>query len=125
MERRVRIKRVVLLYLVLIVFAFAAGYLLYSGKLGLRCLFHDITGFRCPGCGNTNGMLMLLSGNFLAPIRFNLMFYPEVFTLLYILTYMPYIYITGKNFSKSAAAVLIVPAAAFIIWGIIRNFINL
>lgn len=125
MGKAFRIKRVVLLYLVLIVLGFAAGYLLINGKLGLRCLFRDLTGFKCPGCGNTNGMLAMLNGDFFAPIKFNLMFYPEVFTLLYILIYLPYIYITGKNFSKRAAAALIILATVYITWGIIRNFINL
>lgn len=125
MGKGVRIKRVVLLYLILIILVFAAGYFLLNGKLGLRCLFRDFTGFKCPGCGNTNGMLALLSGDFLAPLRFNLMFYPEVFTLLYIMIYLPYIYITGKSISKYAAVVFVVLAAVFITWGIIRNFINL
>ena len=44
MGKAVRIKRVVLLYLVLIVLGIAAGYLLLNGKLGLRCLFRDLTG---------------------------------------------------------------------------------
>lgn len=84
-----------------------------------------MTGFKCPGAAIPNGMLALLNGDFLAPVKFNLMFYPEVFTLLYILIYLPYIYITGKNFSKYAAAALVTLAAVFITWGIIRNFINL
>ena len=104
----------------------AAGYLLLNGKLGLRCLFRDLTGFKCPGCGNTNGMLALLNGDFLAPVKFNLMFYPEVFTLLYIFICMALTFkISGKNFSKYAAAALVTLAAVFITWGIIRNFINL
>ena len=48
MGKAVRIKRVVLLYLVLIVLGIAAGYLLLNGKLGLRCLFSGFDRVRVP-----------------------------------------------------------------------------
>lgn len=72
MGKAVRIKRVVLLYLVLIVLGIAAGYLLLNGKLGLRCLFRDLTGFKCPGCGNTKWYAGAVKRRFSCPCKIQL-----------------------------------------------------
>ena len=36
-----------------------------------RCLFHDLTGLWCPGCGTTRALHQLLHGNLAAAFRFN------------------------------------------------------
>ncbi|MCH5215875.1 MAG: DUF2752 domain-containing protein [Muribaculaceae bacterium] len=36
-----------------------------------RCMFHDITGFRCPGCGMQRAIYQALHGNFLEAWRLN------------------------------------------------------
>ena len=39
---------------------------------GIPCVFHDITGLRCPGCGMTHAMTALLNLDFNAFIQANL-----------------------------------------------------
>ena len=42
------------------------------GSPGLPdCLFHDLTGFNCPGCGMTRATHAVLHGHPLAALRFN------------------------------------------------------
>ncbi len=36
-----------------------------------RCLFHEMTGLWCPGCGTTRALHLLLHGNLAAAFRFN------------------------------------------------------
>ena len=36
------------------------------------CYFREITGFYCPGCGNTRSVLALLNGDILSSLRYNL-----------------------------------------------------
>ena len=36
------------------------------------CLFRRLTGFYCPGCGNTRSVLALLHGDFLTSLRYNI-----------------------------------------------------
>lgn len=38
------------------------------------CLFHQITGLDCPGCGAQRALHQLLHGNFIAALRLNAMF---------------------------------------------------
>ena len=37
------------------------------------CVFHQLTGFHCPGCGTLRAIHQLLHGNFLAAIRMNVL----------------------------------------------------
>jgi hypothetical protein len=38
------------------------------------CLFHELTGLDCPGCGGQRALHQLLHGNVIAAIRLNAMF---------------------------------------------------
>jgi hypothetical protein len=38
------------------------------------CLFHDLTGLDCPGCGAQRALHQLLHGNLIAAVRLNAMF---------------------------------------------------
>lgn len=38
------------------------------------CMFHEITGLDCPGCGAQRALHQLLHGNLLAALHFNAMF---------------------------------------------------
>jgi hypothetical protein len=38
------------------------------------CMFHQITGLDCPGCGTQRALHQLLHGNFIAALRLNAMF---------------------------------------------------
>jgi hypothetical protein len=37
------------------------------------CVFHDLTGLYCPGCGSTRALYQLLHGNILAALHDNIM----------------------------------------------------
>lgn len=50
-----------------------------------KCLFHTITGYECPGCGNQRVLHSLLEGNLHNALRYN----PFTFVV------MPYIILVG------------------------------
>src|SRR5271170_2433470 len=45
------------------------------------CLFHQLTGLNCPGCGMTRALYALLHGNFLLALKDNALF---IFTLAFL-----------------------------------------
>ena len=40
------------------------------------CVFHEITGMYCPGCGSGRSVYALLHGDFLQAMRMNVLLYP-------------------------------------------------
>ena len=36
-----------------------------------KCMFHEFTGYRCPGCGLQRALIAALQGDFAAAIRYN------------------------------------------------------
>ena len=57
----------------LLLAAVAAGALLIMKHTGglIPCLIHKLTGFRCPGCGNTRALAALTQGRFMDSLRLN------------------------------------------------------
>ena len=55
-----------------------------QSRLCPSCLFHELTGLWCPGCGSTRALYQLLHGNFLTAFRLN----PLVITLLPLACYL-------------------------------------
>jgi hypothetical protein len=88
---------------IIIILAAGAGLLLYffvepkDGNLP-KCIFHQLTGFYCPGCGGQRSLHALLNGNFLLAIDYNLLF----ILLLPFILYFMFVFITGKKYSGSS-----------------------
>ncbi|MBR7132083.1 MAG: DUF2752 domain-containing protein [Clostridia bacterium] len=53
-------------------------------SLGVGCVFRDLCGFPCPGCGMTSAFLSLLQLDFSAALRYN----PLVFCMPYLIIYL-------------------------------------
>ena len=49
-----------------------AAFVMLTG-LGIPCLFHELTGLLCPGCGISRMFLSLLRGDLLLAARYNLL----------------------------------------------------
>ncbi len=94
---------------------------------GIPCIFHDITGLRCPGCGMTHAMTALLRLDFAAFMQANL-FAPLIVAFLglaFVSTSLHYIK-TGKyRLSAGNTAIEILFLVLFVAWGIVRNFIGI
>ncbi len=94
---------------------------------GIPCVFHDITGLRCPGCGMTHAMTALLNLDFNAFIQANL-FAPLIiifFITAFASTSLKYIKTGIYRLSALNSFVEISFLVLFIAWGIARNFLGI
>jgi hypothetical protein len=77
-ERRIRLTPILALTAILAIGAIAAlFYFLFDPtKVAIfpPCLFHQLTGLDCPGCGAQRALHQLLHGHLVAAIRLNAMF---------------------------------------------------
>ncbi len=106
--------------------AFLAGYYIFYKKtgIGIPCVFHEITGFYCPGCGITRLLFELAQGHIKEAFGYNqLVFILLPFLLLYII-YIFYMYITDKKdkiLTRIPNYVYIILLIIVLAWGVIRN----
>ncbi len=54
----------------------AVGIVLYAAfftitDIGIPCVFHEITGMQCPGCGMTHALSSIIQGDFIEAYRYN------------------------------------------------------
>jgi hypothetical protein len=87
------------------------------------CVFHQLTGLNCPGCGSTRALYALLHGNFLLALKNNALF---IFTLAFLAARGAWF--ASKHFLHQPAGQLISPKMLWVflaiaaIFSVLRNF---
>ena len=109
-------------------FLTAALFLALLVKLGisLPCIFYQITGLQCPGCGNTRAAMALLRLDFAAAFEYNLLFPIEFGYIAYMYLSALVHYIRTGKFSYQAPYYYYIDIPVLVIvvaWGIVRNFL--
>ncbi|OMD38098.1 hypothetical protein BSK52_19610 [Paenibacillus odorifer] len=85
-------------------------------NMGIPCLFHEWTGFYCPGCGITRVILSLLRFDFVQAFRFN----PLLFVLAPL--YMLYLFTEKKRIQPLSHVIMAVMLILTVTFGVLRNF---
>ena len=121
-----RLKKIVLIYLSLLLI-FIAYYFLnkYTGFY-IPCIFHEITGLDCPGCGITRCLFHLMNLRIKDAFIVNpLVFIYLPFIVVYYI-YQSYLYVYQKKdkiLIKIPHFVMYIILVITIIFGIVRNII--
>lgn len=89
------------------------------------CPFNELTGLRCPACGNTRALFSVLSGDVKAAFSQNIMFLPEAAALIFALLYYPYAAVYKRRVPRAVNILLAVLIIVFVLWGFIRNIFNI
>ena len=106
--------------IVLIVIFLLYAVLIISFDIGIPCVFYEITGLYCPGCGITRLCLSLFEGDIYQAFRYN----PIIFInlpILFILFVLNIFFKKNKNIKKITDVIIIFLATITIIFGVIRN----
>ena len=112
--------RDVLLLLILI------GYYFLNKKTGfyIPCIFHEITGYKCPGCGITHLVFALLKLNIHEAFISNPLVFIYMPFIIFYFVYLDYLYIydrKDKILNKIPNYIWIILIIITLIYGIIRN----
>lgn len=84
-------------------------------NIGVPCVFHELTGLYCPGCGITRVALSVLRLDWIQAFRYN----PLVFILLPL--YAIYFVTHRKNMTLIAHVIMTVMLILTLIFGLLRN----
>ena len=106
--------------IVLIVIFLIYAVLIIRFDIGIPCVFYEITGLYCPGCGITRLCLSLFEGDVYQAFRYN----PIIFInlpILFILFVLNIFFKKNKNIKKITDVIIIFLATITIIFGVIRN----
>ena len=112
--------------MLLVIILIVISILLFNG-IYIPCIFHEITGLYCPGCGITRLFLSLLTFDFYQAYRYNqLVFILLPFTLILIIDYLFKTLTNKKNilYYKINNKVWYLLIVLTILFGIIRNIPN-
>ena len=115
------------LLLSLIAAIILAALVLSALGIGIPCVFHRITGLKCPGCGNTRALLSLIKFDFVSMLKYNPIFPLEVIYIAWVCFSMIINFIrSGKLLYKPLHIVIDISVLVLIVaWGIVRNFIGM
>jgi len=119
-----RILTLILIILSLIVLVGLYSLLFLRFKVIIPCIFHQITGFYCPGCGITRMIFSLLKLDFYQAFRFNPLIFIALPFIIVVLIDFVFKWGRGKDnylYRKINDRVWIVLLIITIIFGIIRN----
>ena len=106
--------------IVLIVIFLIYTVLIISFDIGIPCVFYEITGLYCPGCGITRLCLSLFEGGIYQAFRYNPIIFIDL-PILFILFVLNIFLKNNKNIKKITDVIIIFLATITIIFGVIRN----
>ena len=121
-----RLQHVIRNYLIILIIFISYFFINKYTGFGIPCLFYEITGYKCPGCGITRCLFAILHLNFKEAFNYNpLVFIYLPFIIAYFI-YYDYLYIYNKKdkiLVKIPSVFSYILLGITILYGILRNII--
>ena len=123
--QRKRFGQVIKCTAVLLVAGILYGAFVHRTGIGIPCMFHLITGFKCPGCGVTHMCVALLQLDFRGAYESNqMLFLLSLFLAIVFATYIAGYVRDGEwKMNRLQTGVLSVSIILLIGFGIVRNIV--
>ncbi len=93
--------------------------------ISVPCVFYKLTGFQCPGCGNTRAAIAILSLDFKKAFGYNAFCFLEFFYLgwIYVFSVINYIKNNSLSYHSPSKILDIIVVVLVVAWGVVRNII--
>ena len=120
-------KVIKLLFLIILLLVLILSYYAINRRfgIGIPCVFYELTGYKCPGCGMTRAVFSIIEGNFKAAFSYNktiILVVPFLFGYVF---YKSYLYLCNREMSKKISKIINIFAifivCLLIVYGILRN----
>ncbi len=123
MTASIRLRRLALGIGLLLTFGLLYALFVHFTGLAVPCLFREITGLECPGCGVTRMCISLLRLDIFAAWRANsvLLLSLPVFVTLFVRFALRYVKTGSVKSTKAEGIVCWILIAIFLVWGVLRN----
>lgn len=123
--RKKRIKKVLLSFFIITTILLIYFLICYKYSfLKIRCVFHEITGLNCPGCGISRMISSFIKLDFKSGIKYNYFLGYTFLILIFMIGYYIYSYINNKKI-KYIEWFNILYLILLLSWGIIRNILKI
>lgn len=119
----IRLRRLLLGLGLLLALGLLYALFVHFTGLAVPCVFHEITGLQCPGCGITRLCISLLRLDISAAWRANpvLLLSLPVFAILFVRFAVRYVKTGSVRNTKAEGIVCWILVAIFLVWGVLRN----
>jgi hypothetical protein len=120
-------KRIAIVAAAALIAAAALVYLYFTGEgegAGIPCMFHQITGFYCSGCGASRALRSILNFDFYQALRYNAIFTIclPLFAVYFGVLSVSYIRFGKDRVSeKISMKIIYIFVAIALVYGILRN----
>ncbi len=123
-ERRRRLINFIWINLAVVVVVLLLLTLAFKG-VRIPCLFFELTGLQCPGCGNCRAAMAIAHLDFVTAFKVNPFFLPEFFYIGWVYLFSAINYMKSGRFSYRSPSKIfdICMLATVLIWWVVRNLL--
>lgn len=111
-----KIKDFVILLVIFLIYAV----LIIKFDIGIPCIFYEVTGLYCPGCGITRLYVSLFEGDLYQAFRYNPIIFIDV-PIIFILFVLDILLKDKKIIKKITNVLIIILIVITVIFGVLRN----
>ena len=111
-----KIKDFVILLVIFLIYAV----LIIKFDIGIPCIFYEVTGLYCPGCGITRLCVSLFEGDLYQAFRYNPVIFIDV-PIIFILFVLDILLKDKKIIKKITNVLIIILIVITVIFGVLRN----
>lgn len=112
-------------FFLLLICCAGAAYLAWirRGGFAVPCLFHEVTGLQCPGCGVTRMIRAVSESDLEAALYANAFLFITSPYLLFLLLYSAYKWVRNERISTKIEASAVLYCIGLVVFGIVRNLV--